>query len=181
MSWAIVGSAAIGGISGAVGSRQNRKAAEAQERMQTEQGRLGRKTRLDELRLSQDIGRSAQQRGESALNRFLGSFEQSTSGTPQQVTRLQSLIREQALPEQQRAMAQGNIARQQAGVRGIDASVLAQRQANQLNKQLAMQAEQVGLQQALADRRARQNLYSGLAGGSLGSSIQGTSNRQFKL
>lgn len=177
MSWAIVGSAAIGGIGGAIGSRQNRKAAEAA----TEQARLGRKTRLDELRLNQDIGASGQQRGESSLNKFLGNFEQSTSGTPQQVTRLQSLIREQALPEQQRAMAQGKIARQQSGVRGIDASVLAQRQSNQLNKQLAMQAEQVGLQQALADRRAKQNLYSGLAGGSLGSSIQGTSNREFKV
>lgn len=83
-------------------------------------------------------------------------FDAETTGTPAAVTRLQQLIRQQALPEQQRAAAQGRIALQQAGVRGPEAALMMQRQQNQMQTDLANRAEQVALQQALADRGVRQ-------------------------
>ena len=83
-------------------------------------------------------------------------FDAETTGTPAAVTRLQELIRQQALPEQQRAAAQGRIALQQSGVRGPEAALMMQRQQNRMQTDLANRAEQVALQQALADRGVRQ-------------------------
>ena len=72
-------------------------------------------------------------------------------------------------------MQLGRIARQQQGVRGIDAAVLEQRQANTLNRQLAQQAENVALQQQLKDREARQQLaaqrVANLQGRTLGGAV----------
>lgn len=107
-----------------------------------------------ERELQKSIGQEAQSKYQQAMRQF-GS---ASRGTPQAVTRLQQLIRERALPEQQRAMAQGRIARQQQGIRGIDAAVLEQQQANELQRQLAQDAENVALQQQLADREMRQKL-----------------------
>ena len=107
-----------------------------------------------ERALQQSIGQEAQSKYQQAMRQFGAA----SSGTPQAVSRLQQLIRERALPEQQRAMAQGRIARQQQGVRGIDAAVLEQQQANALQRQLAQDAENVALQQQLADREMRQKL-----------------------
>ena len=112
--------------------------------------------------------------GQEAADQYqqaMGDFDASSTGTPQAVSRLQSLIREQALPEQQRAMNMGNIARQQQGVRGIDSAVLAQQQSNALNKQLANRAESVALQQQLADREARQKMAAQRASQTLGKSL----------
>ena len=112
--------------------------------------------------------------GQEASDQYqqaMGDFDASSTGTPQAVSRLQSLIREQALPEQQRAMSMGNIARQQQGVRGIDSAVLAQQQSNALNKQLANRAESVALQQQLADREARQRMAAQRAQQTLGKSL----------
>ena len=107
-----------------------------------------------ERELQKSIGQEAQSKYEQAMRQFGAA----SSGTPQAVSRLQQLIRERALPEQQRAMAQGRIARQQQGIRGIDAAVLEQQQANALQRQLAQDAENVALQQQLADREMRQKL-----------------------
>jgi len=87
-------------------------------------------------------------------------FDAETTGTPEAVTRLQQLIREQALPEQQRALAQGKIALQQAGVRGPEAALMQQRQQNRMQTDLANRAEQIALQQALSDRGIRQQFAS---------------------
>lgn len=87
-------------------------------------------------------------------------FDAETTGTPAAVSRLQQLIREQALPEQQRALEQGRIALQQAGVRGPEAALMLQRQQNRLQSDLANRAEQIALQQALSDRSVRQQFAS---------------------
>ena len=87
-------------------------------------------------------------------------FDEETTGTPEAVSRLQQLIREQALPEQQRALEQGKIALQQQGVRGPEAALMLQRQQNRLQSDLANRAEQVALQQALSDRDVRQQFAS---------------------
>tara|TARA_R110002051_G_scaffold235014_1_gene296485 strand:- start:222 stop:764 length:543 start_codon:yes stop_codon:yes gene_type:complete len=115
--------------------------------------------------------RSMGQEASDQYQQAMGDFDTSTTGTPQAVSRLQQMIREQALPEQQRAMSQGNIARQQQGVRGIDSAVMAQQQSNALNKQLANRAESVALQQQLSDREARQKMASGRASQTLGKSL----------
>jgi hypothetical protein len=98
------------------------------------------------------VGREAQSQFQSGLS----DFQRATSGQPQQISRLQQLIREQALPEQQRAMEQGRVALQQQGVRGPEAAILLQQQSNALQRDLANRAEQVALQQALQDRQAQQ-------------------------
>jgi hypothetical protein len=105
-----------------------------------------------------DLLRSTSKEAQKQYERAMQQFGQATSGTPQAVTRLQQLIRERSLPEQQRAMAQGRISRQQQGVRGIDAAVLEQQQANALQRQLAQDAENVALQQQLKDREMKQKL-----------------------
>jgi hypothetical protein len=118
----------------------------------------------------------ARSQGKQALKQYgksMADFNIASSGSPESISKLQMLIRQQALPEQQRALSQGRLALQQQGVRGIDAALLQQKQANQLNKQLAMDAEKIALQQSLADRQARQQLAAQSALKSLPGIIRG--------
>jgi hypothetical protein len=131
----------------ATGRNEARRAAEKQREFAREQFEA-------ERQLQRSIGQEAQSKYQQAMRQFGGV----TSGTPESVSRLQQLIRDRALPEQQRAMSQGRIARQQQGVRGIDAAVLEQQQANALQRQLAQDAENVALQQQLKDREMKQKL-----------------------
>jgi hypothetical protein len=108
--------------------------------------------RREERDVAGIVGREAQRQFQSGLS----DFQRSTSGQPEQISRLQQLIREQALPEQQRAMEQGRIALQQQGVRGPEAALMLQQQSNAMQTDLANRAEQVALQQALQDRQAQQ-------------------------
>tara|TARA_R110002020_G_scaffold28797_6_gene91399 strand:- start:247 stop:843 length:597 start_codon:yes stop_codon:yes gene_type:complete len=101
--------------------------------------------------------------GKAAQTEYRGSlsdFARDTQGTAPQISRLQQLIRQRALPEQRRAMSQGRLALQQQGVRGPEAALMQQMQANKLQEVLANKAEQVALQQALSDRGQRQQLAS---------------------
>ena len=122
--------------------------------------KLGRSAEFDaETQTPFRLGRSAEFDAETQTPFQLQrskEFDAETTGTPEAVTRLQQLIREQALPEQQRALAQGKIALQQAGVRGPEAALMQQRQQNRMQTDLANRAEQIALQQALSDRGTRQ-------------------------
>ena len=153
------------------GKNAANRAAERQdaqlERQFEMQRQLGQEAFDREAGLMRAMGQEASDQYQQAM----ADFDTSTTGTPQAISRLQSLIREQALPEQQRAMKLGNISRQQQGVRGIDAAVLAQQQSNALNKQLANRAESVALQQQLADREARQRMAAQRAQQTLGKSL----------
>jgi len=143
------------------GRNESRRAAEKQRDFAREQ--------FDEERkLQRSIGQEAQNKYQQAMKQFGAS----TSGTPESVSRLQQLIRDRSLPEQQRAMSQGRITRQQQGVRGIDASVLEQQQANALQRQLAQDAENVALQQQLKDREMKQKLAADQATASFVKSFQ---------
>jgi hypothetical protein len=102
------------------------------------------------------VGKAARAEYRGALS----DFARDTQGTAPQISRLQQLIRQRALPEQRRAMSQGRLALQQQGVRGPEAALMQQMQANQLQEVLANRAEQVALQQALSDRGQRQQLAS---------------------
>lgn len=137
---------------------------------------LKQERELAQLQTDRDnrLRSSQQERSQNFLTGAMDRFNQSTTGTPESVSRLQSLIREQALPEQQKAIAQGRVARQQQGVRGLDAAVLEQQQANALQKQLSQRAEQVALQQQLADRERRAQLAARQSEQALPGTIMGT-------
>mgnify|MGYP003651508361 CR=1 FL=1 len=113
--------------------------------------------------------------GREAAGQFatgVSDFRSNTEGTPQQIGRLQQLIREQALPEQQRAMRQGRVSLQQKGVRGPEAALMMQRQSSAMQTDLANRAEKVALQQALQDRTARQKFARDRAMGAQAKSFQ---------
>tara|TARA_R110002020_G_scaffold164811_2_gene351794 strand:+ start:78 stop:770 length:693 start_codon:yes stop_codon:yes gene_type:complete len=135
-----------------------------------------RKTALDQLLAGLDVGRSGQRRALDQYGRSMADFRQDTTGTPTQISKLQELIRQQALPEQRRAMSQGRLALQQQGVRGPESALMQQMQANTMQKSLANRAQQVALQQQLRDRERRAELAASQAGQALPGSIAGTTN-----
>lgn len=83
------------------------------------------------------------------------AFLQNTTGTPQAITDLQSMIRRQETPEQQQALAQGKVALNQAGVRGPEAALMSTMQSNDLAQSLGDRVNSIGLQQQLGDRARR--------------------------
>lgn len=133
---------------------QSRYGSDLQRQSQVEDLELRRQMANRELAL----GRSGQERAASQFQRSMSDFARDTTGTPTQISRLQNLIRQQALPEQRRAMAQGRLALEQQGVRGPESALLQQMQSNRLQESLANRAQQVALQQALADRQTRAKL-----------------------
>jgi hypothetical protein len=137
---------------------------------------------LKSSKLANLIAKSMKEGGskqfEDSLNEFRKSNQSSLpailSQTPAAVTKLQNLIRAQALPEQRAAASQARLALQQQGVRGPESALLQAMQNNRLQSELANRAESVALNQALqdrqtkigallADRGAMQNLMAQLA------------------
>ena len=159
--------------SGKEGRAREHAKSEAEKNYQRQRGLAQQQADFGREAFDREAGlmRSMGQEASDQYQQAMGDFNASTSGTPQAVSRLQGLIREQALPEQQRAMKMGNVSRQQQGVRGIDSAVLGQQQSNALNKQLANRAESVALQQQLADREARQKMAAQRAQQTLGKSL----------
>ena len=146
-----------------------------------EQAAQSRQSQIEDLEFRRQmanrqlaLGRSGQERAASQFQRSMSDFARDTSGTPMQISRLQNLIRQQALPEQRRAMAQGRLALEQQGVRGPESALLQQMQANRLQESLANRAQQVALQQALADRQARAKLAAEQSMQALPGSMAGT-------
>jgi hypothetical protein len=145
------------------GSSEERKISDAQIAEQRRQFDLNLQQQLAQLRgqqLGQEeaLGRAQDIYGQ-ASGRF-GTLQQADipelTGTPEAITRLQGLIRERALPEQQQALSRTKLAQQQAGVRGPEAALMAQQQATKMGTDLARAAEEVALKQALSDRGLRQ-------------------------
>jgi hypothetical protein len=135
-----------------------------------------RQTALDTLLAGLDAGRSGQKRAADQYGRSMADFRQDTTGTPEQISKLQSLIRQQALPEQRRAMSQGRLALQQQGVRGPESALMQQMQANSMQESLSNRAQQVALQQQLRDRERRAQLAASQSAQALPGSIAGTTN-----
>ena len=135
-----------------------------------------RQTALDTLLAGLDVGRSGQRRAAGQYGRSMADFRQATTGTPTQISKLQELIRKQALPEQRRAMSQGRLALQQQGVRGPESALMQQMQANTMQESLANRAQQVALEQQLRDRERRAQLAAAQSAQALPGSIAGTTN-----
>ena len=97
----------------------------------------------------------ALQRATNQYDLSNNAFLQNTTGTPEAITDLQSMIRRQQTPEQQQALAQGKVALTQAGVRGPEAALMSTMQSNKLAESLGDAVNSIGLQQQLADRARR--------------------------
>lgn len=145
------------------GKSEERKIAETQTELEKE---------MFEERLAQELGqlRGIQLGQEEALqraqkvygiesDRFRDLQQRNIaelSGTPQEITQLQELIREKALPEQQQALMQTKLAQTQAGVRGPEAALQAAMASSRMGTDLARATQEVALRQALEDRSLRQ-------------------------
>jgi hypothetical protein len=141
------------------GKSEERKISESQLAAQKEMAEAQLAQQLAQLRGQQLGQEEALQRAQQAQSMGESAFQQMTSGTPEAITRLQGLIRERALPEQQQALSRTKLAQQQAGVRGPEAALMAQQQATRMGTDLARAAEEVALKQALEDR-SRQAGYA---------------------
>lgn len=155
MTWAAIGGAVIGGIVvGEYQKGQTEKQTEAQKEL-TEEQLIERRAEL--------LGRERGQ--EEALNRATKIGEQSqqqfmaaTEGRPEQIKRLQEIIRQQRLPEQQQAIKRGKLALQQAGVRGPEAGHQTQMLAGRLGRELGFDVEKLALEEELRRKRSREQM-----------------------
>jgi hypothetical protein len=141
------------------GTSEERKTQREADVAEEERLELQLQQQLAQLRGQQLGQEEALQRAQQAQSMGESAFQQMTSGTPEAITRLQGLIRERALPEQQQALSRTKLAQQQAGVRGPEAALMAQQQATRMGTDLARAAEEVALKQALEDR-SRQAGYA---------------------
>lgn len=141
------------------GTSEERKTQREADVAEKERLELQLEQQLAQLRGQQLGQEEALQRAQQAQSMGESAFQQMTSGTPEAITRLQGLIRERALPEQQQALSRTKLAQQQAGVRGVEAALMAQQQATRMGTDLARAAEEVALKQALEDR-SRQAGYA---------------------
>jgi hypothetical protein len=99
------------------------------------------------------------------------AFMKQTEGTPQEVSKLQELIRRGALKEQQQALSRGKLAQTQAGVRGPEAALMSQMQASEMGENLARAVEEVGLREALRRGQAREQFAQQQAMAGLGQAL----------
>jgi len=153
------------------GKSEERKISEGQTAEQGRQFDLNLKSQLAQLRGRQLGQEEALQRAQQAQSAGESIFQQMTSGTPEAITRLQGLIRERALPEQQQALSRTKLAQQQAGVRGPEAALMAQQQATKMGTDLARAAEEVALKQALEDRSRQAEFAQSKALAGLGQAL----------
>jgi len=160
MSWAAIGGATIGGILG--GSAK--KAAAKESRKATKYSADVQK-QISEAQLAQQLaqlqGRETGQlealgRAQDVYGAGTQSFMKQTEGMPQEISKLQELIRQGALKEQQQAMSRGKLAQTQAGVRGPEAALMSQMQASEMGENLSRAVEEVGLREALRRGQARE-------------------------
>jgi hypothetical protein len=172
---ASIGATVIGGALGGMGTaragRESRKgqqySADAQKQISEAQlaqqlAQLqGRETgQLEALGRAQDVyGKGAQ------------AFMKQTEGVPQEVSKLQELIRSGALKEQQQALSRGKLAQTQAGVRGPEAALMSQMQSSEMGENLARAVEEVGLREALRRGQAREQFAQQQAMAGLGQTL----------
>jgi hypothetical protein len=166
MTWAAIGGAVIGGvIVGEYQKGQGEKQRESQKELTQEQADLQRELTEQQLieRRAELLGRERGQ--EEALSRATKIGEQAqqqfmaaTEGRPEQIRRLQEIIRQQRLPEQQQAIKRGQLSLQQAGVRGPEATQQTQMLAGRLGRELGFDVEKLALEEELRRQRSREQM-----------------------
>lgn len=162
MSWVAIGGAVVGGV--VVGEYQKGVAGTQQ---QTQREQMGLTERLSEKQLVQRraelLGRErgqeeAQRRAEEIGQQAQQQFIQATEGRPEQITRLQEIIRQKRVPEQQQAIKRGQLALQQAGVRGPEAAQQTAMLAGRLGRELGFDVEKLALEEELRRKRSREQM-----------------------
>lgn len=166
MSWVAIGGAALGGvIGGEYQKSQQKKGIEAQKELAQEQAGLQKELTEQQLieRRAELLGRErgqeeAQKRATEIGEQSQQQFMAATEGRPEQITRLQEIIRQQRLPEQQQAIKRGQLALQQAGVRGPEATQQTQMLAGRLGRELGFDVEKLALEEELRRQRSREQM-----------------------
>lgn len=145
------------------GKSEERKISEAQLAAQKEMSEAQLAQQLGQLRGIQAGQEEALARAQEVYGGARGRFGElqqrelsELSGTPQEITQLQQLIRDRALPEQQQALRRTKLAQTQAGVRGPEAALQAAMASSRMGTDLARSTQEVALRQALQDRGLRQ-------------------------
>jgi hypothetical protein len=166
MSWVAIGAAVTGAVvTGAFTSEQQKKAREQEEELTELE--LEQQKELTELQLEQQkqqlLGiergqEEAQQRAAQIGQQAQKQFMTATEGRPEQISRLQEIIRQQRLPEQQQAIKRGQLAQQQAGVRGPEAAQMTAMLAGRLGRELGFDVEKLALEEELRRQRSREQL-----------------------
>jgi plasmid stability protein len=180
MSWVAIGAAVTGAVvTGAFTSEQQKKAREQEEALTEQQ--LEQQKELTELQLEQQkqqfLGiergqEEAQQRATQIGQKAQKQFMAATEGRPQQISRIQEIIRQQRLPEQQQAIKRGQLAQQQAGVRGPEAAQITSMLAGRLGRELGFDVEKLALEEELRRQRSREQLAGQRGLVSLGQQLQ---------
>ncbi len=175
MSWAAIGATAAGAVVSAYSASEQQKSAQKAAGQQTaaqvqlSEKQLAQQKQLDEKKFAQELAilTGTQAGQEEALGRAqkreasgIAGFLAATEGTPDEVSRLQQIIRQQQLPEQKQALRRTKLSQTQQGVRGIEAAVLQQMQARELGKQLGLEVEKIGLEEAMRRQKSREQ-FSG--------------------
>lgn len=162
MSFAAIGGAVIGGVvageyaksEGKKGRKAQKELTEAQKEL-TEQELIQRRAELLGIERGQEEALDrATKIGEQAQQQFMTA----TEGRPEQITRLQEIIRQQRLPEQQQAIKRGQLALQQAGVRGPEAAQQTAMLAGRLGRELGFDVEKLALEEDLRRKRSREQM-----------------------
>ena len=150
----ILGSGIGGVVAGEYQKSEGRKARAAQREL-TEQQLIERRAELlGRERGQEEAQRRAAEIGEQAQQQFMAA----TEGRPEQITRLQEIIRQQRLPEQQQAIKRGQLALQQAGVRGPEAAQQTAMLAGRLGRELGFDVEKLALEEELRRQRSREQM-----------------------
>jgi hypothetical protein len=169
MSWSSIAAAAIGAIATSYAGSQQQKALEQQTAAQVglSQEQLAQQKELAMQQFAKELGiLSGTQAGqEEALARAkereatgISQFLEATEGSPKEISRLQQIISEQRLPEQQQAIKRGQLALQQAGVRGPEAGQQTAMLAGRLGRELGFDVEKLALEEAMRRQRSREQL-----------------------
>jgi len=155
MSFAAIGGAVLGGVVVGEYQKSEGKKARAAQRELTEQQLIERRAELlGRERGQEEAQRRAEEIGQQAQQQFMAA----TEGRPEQITRLQEIIRQRRLPEQQQAIKRGQLALQQAGVRGPEAAQQTQMLAGRLGRELGFDVEKIALEEELRRQRSREQM-----------------------
>ena len=100
----------------------------------------------------------ALQRALMAGRRAEQQYMTATEGRPEGITRLQEILRQQALPEQQQVLRRTKLAQVQAGVRGPEAALQTAMASGRLARELGFDVEKLGIQEELRRQQSREQL-----------------------
>jgi len=162
---------ALGGMGQAKAGKESRKGTQYSADIQKQISEAQLAQQLAQLQGRETGQLEALGRAQDVYGKGTQAFMKQTEGMPQEVSKLQELIRRGALKEQQQALSRGKLAQTQAGVRGPEAALMSQMQASEMGENLARAVEEVGLREALRRGQAREQFAQQQAMAGLGQAL----------